>query len=160
MSGEDWDRNHASEQEFSQAHEQSVTKAVPDSSAKVVGPTSESVPEVQIQESTISRVPNPAPNPVLEPVPEPSPGLPPVKNTYARIIKLPKLLDCCGQQIAEYRALLVLLFFFIYLFCYFQSVIIFFLKRGRWYDTELFCVNCLIYFRGDCQVIFVWACFV
>ena len=105
MSGEDWDRNHAS-----QAHEQSATKAVPDSSAKVVGPTSESVPEVQIQESSISSVPNPAPNPVLEPVPEPSPGLPPVKNTYARIIKLPKLLDCCGQQIAEYRALSVIVF--------------------------------------------------
>ena len=35
---------------------------------------------------------------------------------------------------------------------YFVSVIINFLKRERWYDTEFFCVNCLIYFRGDCHV--------
>ena len=42
--------------------------------------------------------------------------------------------------------------FFNYLFCYFQSVIINFLKRERWYDTEFYCVNCLIYFRGDCHV--------
>ena len=97
--GEDWDRNHTSEQAFSQAHEQLATKAVPDSSAKVVGPTSESVPEVQIQESNISSVPNPAPNPVLKRVPEQSPGLPAVKNAYARIIKLPKLLDCCGHPL-------------------------------------------------------------
>ena len=71
-------------------------KAVPDSFAKVVGPTSESVSEVQIQESTISSVPNSAPNPVLKPVLEPSPGLPQVKNTYARIIKLSKLCPCVG----------------------------------------------------------------
>ena len=108
---------------------------------------------MQIQESISSSVPNPVSDPVLEPVPEPSPGLPPVKNTYARIIKLPKLLDSFGHRLAEYRALFVLLFFFNYLFCHFQSVI----KGGRWYGTQLFCVNFLIYFRGDCLVIFVWA---
>ena len=71
LSGEDWDRNHASEQAVSQAQEQSAAKAVPDSTAKVVGLTGESVPKVQIRAITSSSVPNPAPNSVLEPVPEP-----------------------------------------------------------------------------------------
>ena len=42
LSGKDWDRNHASEQAVSQAQEQSATKAVQDSTAKVVGLTGES----------------------------------------------------------------------------------------------------------------------
>ena len=71
LSGEDWDRNHASEQAVSQAQEKSATKAVPDSTAKVVGLTGESVPKVQIRAITSSSVPNPAPNSVLEPGPEP-----------------------------------------------------------------------------------------
>ena len=78
-----------------------------------------------------------------------------MKNTYARIMKLLKLLDCCGHRLAECRAL--------YCFSsitYFVSVIINFLKRERWYDTDFFCVNCLIYFRGDCHVsavcVYIW----
>ena len=47
LSDEDWDRNHASEQAVSQAQQQSATKAVPDSTAKVVGLTSEIFPKVQ-----------------------------------------------------------------------------------------------------------------
>ena len=71
LSGEDWGRNHTSEQAVSQAQEQSATKAVPDSTAKVVGLTSESVPKEQIRAITSASAPNPAPNSVLEPVPEP-----------------------------------------------------------------------------------------